>query len=91
MRDGVSGIFRLVPKADAVVSVFDSNFLIGDGIWVGEERISYCLLRTVAEHKKRKELGQGMDESNLPKIISIDSSSLRKQCSWISDFPRANF
>jgi len=34
MRDGVTGEFKLVPKADAVVSVFDSNFLIGDGIWV---------------------------------------------------------
>lgn len=35
MRDGVSGKFTLVPKKDAVVSVFDSNFLIGDGIWEG--------------------------------------------------------
>jgi branched-chain amino acid aminotransferase len=34
MRDGVTGEFKLVPKAEAVVSVFDSNFLIGDGIWV---------------------------------------------------------
>ncbi|KAL2848520.1 aminotransferase [Aspergillus pseudoustus] len=35
MRDGVSGTFNLVRKQDAVVSVFDSNFLIGDGIWEG--------------------------------------------------------
>lgn len=35
MRDGVSGDFKLVPRKEAVVSVFDSNFLIGDGIWVG--------------------------------------------------------
>ncbi|KAJ5820527.1 Aminotransferase class IV [Penicillium riverlandense] len=35
MRDGVTGEFKLVPKAEAVVSVFDSNFLIGDGIWEG--------------------------------------------------------
>jgi branched-chain amino acid aminotransferase len=34
MRDGVSGDFKLVPRKDAVVSVFDSNFLVGDGIWV---------------------------------------------------------
>ncbi|KAL2799554.1 aminotransferase [Aspergillus keveii] len=33
MRDGVSGKFNLVPRQDAMVSVFDSNFLIGDGIW----------------------------------------------------------
>ncbi|KAM5341695.1 hypothetical protein ACJ41O_014726 [Fusarium nematophilum] len=35
MRDGVTGEFNLVPRAEAVVSVFDSNFLIGDGIWEG--------------------------------------------------------
>lgn len=34
MRDGVTGQFRVVPREQAVVSVFDSNFLIGDGIWV---------------------------------------------------------
>ncbi|KAK4945098.1 hypothetical protein LTR10_015523 [Elasticomyces elasticus] len=35
MRDGISGKFKLVPRAEAVVSVFDSNFLVGDGIWEG--------------------------------------------------------
>ncbi|CAI7657709.1 unnamed protein product [Penicillium pancosmium] len=35
MQDGVSGHFKLVRKQDAVVSVFDSNFLVGDGIWEG--------------------------------------------------------
>ncbi|KAH6983400.1 aminotransferase class IV [Ilyonectria sp. MPI-CAGE-AT-0026] len=35
MRDGVTGKFKLVPRAEAVVSVFDSNFLVGDGIWEG--------------------------------------------------------
>ncbi|KAH7180331.1 aminotransferase [Fusarium sp. MPI-SDFR-AT-0072] len=35
IRDGVTGKFNLVPRAEAVVSVFDSNFLIGDGIWEG--------------------------------------------------------
>lgn len=34
MRDGVSGNFALVPREQATVSVFDSNFLVGDGIWV---------------------------------------------------------
>lgn len=34
MRDGVTNEFRLVPRDQAVVSVFDSNFLVGDGIWV---------------------------------------------------------
>ncbi|KAH7031456.1 aminotransferase class IV [Microdochium trichocladiopsis] len=35
MRDGVTGEFKLVPREQAVVSVFDSNFLVGDGIWEG--------------------------------------------------------
>ncbi|KAF5229250.1 hypothetical protein FAUST_10536 [Fusarium austroamericanum] len=35
IRDGVTGDFKLVPRPEAVVSVFDSNFLIGDGIWEG--------------------------------------------------------
>ncbi|KAF3050836.1 hypothetical protein E8E11_007660 [Didymella keratinophila] len=35
IRDGVTGDFKLVPREQAVVSVFDSNFLIGDGIWEG--------------------------------------------------------
>jgi branched-chain amino acid aminotransferase len=34
MRDGLTGKFNLVPRSQAVVSVFDSNFLIGDGLWV---------------------------------------------------------
>lgn len=34
MRDGLTGEFKLVPRSQAVVSVFDSNFLIGDGLWV---------------------------------------------------------
>ncbi|KAI9742136.1 MAG: hypothetical protein M1834_000526 [Cirrosporium novae-zelandiae] len=35
MRDGVSGKFELFPRDQAKISVFDSNFLIGDGIWEG--------------------------------------------------------
>ncbi|CRK13234.1 putative branched-chain-amino-acid aminotransferase like protein [Verticillium longisporum] len=35
MRDGVTGKFYLTPRKEAVVSVFDSNFLVGDGIWEG--------------------------------------------------------
>ena len=26
---------RIVPRAEAVVSVYDSGFMLGDGIWVG--------------------------------------------------------
>lgn len=35
MRDGVSGEFNLVPRDEARVSVFDSAFMLGDGIWEG--------------------------------------------------------
>lgn len=34
MRDGVTGNFSLRSRNEATVSVFDSNFLVGDGIWV---------------------------------------------------------
>lgn len=40
MRDGVTGKFKTVPREQAVVSVFDSNFLVGDGIWVSAARPS---------------------------------------------------
>ena len=33
MRDGVTGEFNLVPRDGARVSVFDSAFMLGDGIW----------------------------------------------------------
>ncbi|MEO0361217.1 MAG: aminotransferase class IV, partial [Pseudomonadota bacterium] len=26
---------RIVPRGEAVVSVFDSNFMLGDGVWEG--------------------------------------------------------
>lgn len=35
MRDGVTGEFKFVPREQAVVSVFDSAFMLGDGIWEG--------------------------------------------------------
>ena len=35
MRDGMTGEFELVPKDQAKVSVFDSCFLLGDGLWEG--------------------------------------------------------
>lgn len=35
MRDGLTGKFYLRSRNEAKVSVFDSNFLVGDGIWEG--------------------------------------------------------
>ncbi|RNJ53003.1 hypothetical protein D7B24_002539 [Verticillium nonalfalfae] len=40
MRDGITGKFYLTPRKEAVVSVFDSNFLVGDGIWFAREHIN---------------------------------------------------
>lgn len=43
MRDGVTGKFELRRRHEATVSVFDSNFLIGDGIWVSRRAsVSYA-------------------------------------------------
>lgn len=35
MRDGLTGEFTLVPRDQARVSVLDSAFMLGDGIWEG--------------------------------------------------------
>ena len=35
MRDGVSGRFSLVWRPHAKVSVLDSGFMLGDGVWEG--------------------------------------------------------
>ncbi|KAF5827452.1 hypothetical protein DUNSADRAFT_628 [Dunaliella salina] len=35
IRDGVSGRFELVPRPQAKVSVLDSGFMMGDGVWEG--------------------------------------------------------
>ena len=32
---------RLVPKAEAVVSVYDSGFLMGDGVWEGVRLVNH--------------------------------------------------
>lgn len=35
MRDGVTGDFSLVWRPEAKVSVLDSGFMLGDGVWEG--------------------------------------------------------
>jgi len=35
MRDGITCQFNLFPRSEAKVSVFDSGFLLGDGLWEG--------------------------------------------------------
>lgn len=43
---------RIVPRAEAVVSVFDSGFLLGDGVWEGI-RLHNGRLAFMAAHMKR--------------------------------------
>ena len=52
MRDGVTGAFSLIPRVDAKVSVFDSGFVLGDGVWEGI-RLHDGVLMYAAEHVKR--------------------------------------
>ena len=35
---------RIVPKAQATVSVYDSGFMLGDGVWEGLRPVSYTHL-----------------------------------------------
>jgi branched-chain amino acid aminotransferase len=43
---------RMVPRAEAVVSIFDAGFGLGDGVWEGI-RLSHGRLVAVEEHLKR--------------------------------------
>lgn len=78
IRYGVSGQFQLVPRNEAKVSVFDSNFLIGDGIWVGSisnlESLPRLLIR-----KFRKAYEYTTVVCNSVVNTSIDCSNPRKQ------------
>ena len=52
MRDGVSDSFDLVWRPLAKVSVFDSGFVLGDGVWEGI-RLHGGVLLFVKEHLRR--------------------------------------
>jgi hypothetical protein len=84
MRDGVTGQFRVVPREQAVVSVFDSNFLIGDGIWVsGTDNCFPFRPSTLLTQSCRRVFEPSEAKFNLPAHISIACSKLRKPCTWI--------
>ena len=68
MRDGVTGTFRLVPKAQATVSVFDSAFMLGDGIWEGI-RSKSGVIQFAKDHLDRLfESAKAMCESVNPEL-----------------------
>lgn len=84
MRDGVTGVFRLCPRNEAVVSVFDSNFLVGDGIWVRSVRLQ--LPHNSQAHDKFRRVFEHITAvCNLLRLISIAFSNRPKQCTWILD------
>ncbi|GFR44350.1 hypothetical protein Agub_g5567, partial [Astrephomene gubernaculifera] len=52
IRDGVSGRFQLVWRPHARVSVLDSGFMLGDGVWEGI-RLHKGVLYLLEEHLER--------------------------------------
>ncbi|KAL4439885.1 hypothetical protein ABPG75_002886 [Micractinium tetrahymenae] len=52
MRDGVTGDFSLVWRPEARVSVLDSGFMLGDGVWEGM-RLHRGVLLFAQEHMDR--------------------------------------
>lgn len=89
MRDGITNEFRLVERDQAVVSVFDSNFLVGDGIWVRSPALyKYRVLwwEGVADEgcfKYRKAFARSTAAFSLQKNILIAFFSRHKPCIWI--------
>jgi len=64
MRDGLTGDFTLVPRHQARVSVFDSAFMLGDGIWEGI-RAKRGVVQFAKDHMNRLfESAKAMCESN---------------------------
>lgn len=85
MRDGVTDTFSLVPRKDAKVSVFDSGFVLGDGVWEGI-RLHDGVLMYVSEHVKRLYQGAkaidmeiGVTQAGLIKMMyeTVDANQMK--------------
>ena len=85
MRDGVTDKFSLVPRKDAKVSVFDSGFVLGDGVWEGI-RLHDGVLMYVDEHVKRLYQGAkaidmeiGVTQAGLIKMMyeTVDANQMK--------------
>jgi branched-chain amino acid aminotransferase len=67
---------RLVPEAEATVSVFDSGFVLGDGVWEGVRVVGgkpaflAAHLRRLAEGAKALMLAAMPDESELARAVA---------------------
>jgi len=70
IRDGVSGLFELHRREHARVSVLDSGFLLGDGVWEGM-RLHKGVLLFAAQHLRR--LYEGAAAIDLDLGVSRDS------------------
>ncbi|KAH7316932.1 aminotransferase [Stachybotrys elegans] len=87
MRDGVTGAFRLVPRTEASVSVFDSNFLIGDGIWEGIRAVKGRLqfardhLNRLFQSAKAMYMDLGLSKGDLLGLIhdTLDANSMNDE------------
>ncbi|RSM01155.1 hypothetical protein CDV31_011464 [Fusarium ambrosium] len=84
IRDGVTGEFKLVPRAEAVVSVFDSNFLIGDGIWEGiranKGRVQFARehINRLFQSAKAMYMDLGLSKGDLLRLIhdTLDANEM---------------
>ncbi|KAJ4340887.1 hypothetical protein N0V87_002241 [Didymella glomerata] len=87
IRDGVTGDFKLVAREQAVVSVFDSNFLIGDGIWEGiravNGRIQFARdhINRLFQSAKAMYMDLGLTKADLLRLIhdTLDANDLQEE------------
>ncbi|PRW33103.1 branched chain amino acid aminotransferase [Chlorella sorokiniana] len=85
MRDGVTGRFELVWRPEAKVSVFDSGFMLGDGVWEGI-RLHRGVLLFLQDHLDRLYEGAkaidmdiGLTKQQLAELVyqTIDANGMR--------------
>eukprot|EP00887_Chlorella_sp_A99_P000443 scaffold17.g443.t1 len=86
MRDGVTGRFDLVWRPEAKVSVLDSGFMLGDGVWEGI-RLHRGVLLFAQEHLDRLfegakaiDMDIGMSRQALARLVydTVDANGMRE-------------
>lgn len=86
MRDGLTGTFHLKSRSTATVSVFDSNFLVGDGIWeglrvhVGRVQFAREHLNRLFQSAKAMAMDLGLSKQDLLSLIhqTIDANNMQE-------------
>ncbi|CAI6094800.1 unnamed protein product [Clonostachys chloroleuca] len=84
MRDGVTGEFKLVPREHATISVFDSSFLVGDGIWEGiranhgRVQFAYEHINRLFQSAKAMYMDMGLSKGELLDLLhkTIDANDM---------------